>query len=332
MTAAAAPAAETVTPAPAEAIPEAADTGAGLYKGFDINKLLPDEPEGEAMGEEAPPAAAPEAVAPPPAAAAPPEPPKEEVPPAPMAKAFAELTKKEARTRAKEEELKKREADLAEKQAAIQNLIEDPLSHLEKLGITYEVLTEQLLNGKKPPADLKTRAEIQRLKEAVAAREKADKEREERAEADRKAAEEAKTLAEFKATLTTHITKAGEKFELINAFGEHDMVFDVIDAYAAKTGKILPTDEAAAQVEAHLEERELQRAQRALQSKKLSGKLQPVSPAPQRPSGGQSATQGQKPRTLTASNAVATSSVSHTPLTDEERFAKAQAILESGEP
>jgi hypothetical protein len=127
-------------------------------------------------------------------------------------------------------------------------------------------------------------------------------------------------------------TAAGDEYELINKLGKHDLIYDTIDAHFAQTGELLSFEAVAPKVEEHLVEEKLAEAQALLQTKKLSGKLSAVSPAPQRPSGGQSATSGQKPKTLTASTAVAPSSVSHTPLTDEERRAKARAILESGQP
>lgn len=319
--------------APAEAPAEATPAeGAGpvvehkpqLFRGKPLEEFFSEE--GDAPPAETKPAApvAPEPVKP--------TPPK----PEPMAKAFAELSKREAKQRAeyaaRDAEFKTRETKLAEQQAAIQNLLEDPIGNLEKLGISYESLTEQVLNGRKAPADLKQRAEIAKLKAQVEAREKAEQEREAKAKADAEKAQAEAQLSAFKAGVTKTVTEAGETFELINALGEHGLVYDVINEHAARTGELLDVTEAAAQVEAHLEARELAKTQRVLQTKKLGAKLAPVSPAHQRPSGGQSATSGQSPKTLTASNAVATSSVSHTPLTDDERRAKARAILESGQP
>jgi hypothetical protein len=305
-----------------------------LYKGIDLDKLFggeeqPEETEAAPEGENPP---APAAAAP----VTPKEPPKEEPPSPSLAKGFAQLSKREAQLRAREQEMeakfKDREAKLAEYQRDMDALLEDPLAVLEKRGITYETLTEQLLNNKKTPADLKQRAEIERLKQAVAAREKADAEREEKRKADEEKARQDAAIATFKAEIVKKATAAGDEYELINKLGKHDLIYDTIDAHFAQTGELLSFEAVAPKVEEHLVEEKLAEAQALLQTKKLSGKLSAVSPAPQRPSGGQSATSGQKPKTLTASTAVAPSSVSHTPLTDEERRAKARAILESGQP
>jgi hypothetical protein len=305
----------------------------GAYKGVDWDAVLakaPAEPV-EADGDAPPPEAEAGAEAAPAPEVKAEEPKPEEKKPEPLAKAFAELSKREAKfqqqTKQREAEFKQREMELAEKQAAVQNLLDDPLAYLEKLGVTYDTLTEQLLNNKKPPADLKHRSEMKKQSDALEALKKdiADK------EAARAAAETGARVQQFKAQLVADVTSAGEKYELVNALGEHDMVFDLIDAYAVKHGKILPTEEAAAQVEAHLEERLAKQHERALTTKKWAAKMQPK-PAHQPASGGQSAIQGRTPKTLTAANAVAVSGVSAKPLTDAERRAKAAAILSSGAP
>lgn len=297
-----------------------------LYKGHDLNKIFGQEtaPETPAPAAEAAPAVAP----------VPTLPKVEPKKPDSVAKGFAELSKLEAKHRAeataREATLKEREMKLAEKEAALQNMLEDPLGHLEKLGVTYETLTEQLLNGKKAPADLKQRAEIEKLKQAVKAQQEADAKREaERVAAEAKANED-RLLSEFRGRISETVKAGGDAFELITTLGREDLVFDVIDAHARKTGEVLEIAEAAAKVEEHLLEEEAGKARRLLQTKKLGETLRPVA-APQPSSGGQSATSGPKPKTLTAS-AAAPQSVSSTPLTEAEKRARAIAILKSGEP
>lgn len=121
----------------------------------------------------------------------------------------------------------------------------DPLTALEKLGLTYDELTDYVISGKhtKDPA-------IRTLEEKIA---KMDAERVER---EKKVQEELKEaqLNQFKSEIKEECLKASDELELVNIYQAHNLVYNVIQEYYDKTEKVMPIQEAAKKVEAYLEE------------------------------------------------------------------------------
>lgn len=128
----------------------------------------------------------------------------------------------------------------------------DPLSVLEKLGLSYDEITDFVISGKgqKDPS-------VRALEDKLANLEKERKEERERAEKDLKDAQ----LNQFKAQIKEECLKDTEGCELINIWGAHNLVYNVIQAHYDSTEEVLPVSEAAKKVEAYLEE----------ESKKYSG-------------------------------------------------------------
>ncbi len=186
--------------------------------------------------------------------------------PGPAAKAFAALARKEKALIARESGIKAQETSL-QRLARIEELAKtNPAAALRELQIDYSALTDSVLaEGKEPTAD-----------DRVAQLEKWKQEREEceaKAAADAQARDVDTKIAAWCEGITKEVTSAGDKFECINAQGKHSDVTDLIENYFEVHKAILPWDQAAEYVEAHLEAE----ARKVLGLKKFAPKSAPVS-------------------------------------------------------
>ena len=183
---------------------------------------------------------------------------------------FAALSRKEKEIRARERNIEDKiaqfEAKMAELEAAKQpkeevkeelpldyRLKRDPIGTLEELGLTYEQLTNIVLNDGKLPDETK----INLLKEDI---EKDYKSRFEELESkllEKERAEEEKKYTEvidnFKEDIQSQINSS-EEYDLIKHQEAYDLVYDLIEEYYQENNKILEVKEAAEQVEAYLEQ------------------------------------------------------------------------------
>lgn len=141
----------------------------------------------------------------------------------------------------------------------------DPLSVLEKLGLSYDEITDYVISGKHTK-DSSVRA----LEEKLANMEKEAKEREEKAKKDLETAQ----LQQFQEQIKNECLKNPDDFELVNVWGAHNLVYNVIQAHYDKTEEILPVQEAAKKVEAYLEE-ESKKYQGSKKLRKLFGAPDP---------------------------------------------------------
>lgn len=205
-----------------------------------------------------------------PAPEAPKAPETPEAPKAPEPEKKDEFAPKFAALSRKEKALAERERAFEEKQKAYSGLSlealkekakkEGRLAVLAELGITYEDVTNEILeSGKTATPTDKLSSEVEELKKQLKAR--ADKEEE-----DAKMAAQARqqqAVADYKGKIESHIKSNAERFELVNGTLDQnsvELVYQVIDAYYTKTydestksGRILSFDEACEEVEKRLE-------------------------------------------------------------------------------
>lgn len=229
-----------------------------------------------------------------------------------LGKGFAALAREEQRIRGERQALKAEQQAIAQHRAvldAIAKAKENPLAALQATGLTYEQLTEWILQNQQEPTEA----------DRLAALEKREQERQERAKADEEKAKQdvaAKQIETFKGNLTKAITDAGEKYELINAEGAHEAVWEVIEGNFEKTGQVMAWADAADLVEKHLEER----AKKLLAAKKLQPKTEQKQDAPAAPAKSESqktgpeSDQGSTERTLTNRSTTGSSSERPAPL------------------
>ena len=163
-----------------------------------------------------------------------------------FAKKFAALSRKEKAIREREEKL-----NLIEKESPFKDFEklskEDPLSLLDKLGITYEDLTQRLLDKRETESDPDYK--YSKLQKKV---EQMEQQREEE-EKQRLSDQQNKIINDYQATLNSFISENDEKYEFIIANGAQDLVYTTISDHYQETNKILSNEEAANAVEEYLE-------------------------------------------------------------------------------
>lgn len=234
---------------------------------------------------------------------------------------FAALAKKEkaALNRQREAEAKLKEAEEKlkvyeqfenKKKAAKTN----PLEFLSEAGLTYDEITEFMLNGGARHRD-KTEVLEEKFNEFVESKKREEQERIEKEKAALKAQEE-KVIAEFKKSVNKFLTDNTDKFELINLYNAQELVISTIETHFENKQEILSNEVAAQLVEEHLEEE----IKKLANSKKFSGKLT-VSSDQKQPQ--------QQKNSVTLPSSQPTSNVPSmlSAKTEEERLRRALAAL-----
>lgn len=263
------------------------------------------------------PEAAPEAPAPAP----------EPAPEKPRADRFALLARKEQDLLRKQQAVRQQQAQLARQaeelrafeQAKKQALL-NPLDALKQLGLTYEQITEFVLNDNKPTPNaevMSVRQELEEFKRAQ--REEQEKLLEQQREMQTR--EQQAIIESFREEVGEYVSQHAETYELTNLYGGANLVSDVIEEHFKQSGKLLTIPEAAKLVEEHYEDL----ARKAQQTKKFAVTQQKVAST-------QAQTAAPAPRMgPTLSNdlsANVAAGVPKSPRSDADRIAAALARLE----
>lgn len=298
-------------------------------------------PEGASSAVAEPPSGAPLAATAPELAPVPetPVPPAPASPPpeaAPPSAAFAALARKEreqrqglaelkaerARLDAERQAWKERQAAVAAFETARANAKVNPLAVLEAAGLAFEDVARYVLADQKAPAEdvvkhalAPIQAEIEKLRAAEEARERA------RAEADTQAvfgAHKAK-IAEALTDRATYPVLALHQEDGEDMAGE---VFAFIEGRYAQTGEILPIDKAASIMEDFLAERAKRRLPRYMKLSKVHPAPPPAPPAPPETKSALQRVTETRPRTVTNGSATREPAPPGEPagLTREERI------------
>lgn len=247
-----------------------------------------------------------------------------------FASKFAALSRKEKALRAKEQEIQKKLADFESmsKQreeeykpfASLKDRVKtEPLKVLEEHGLTYEQLTKMILEGDGGPTpEMKVDNTISQLQQKIEQLEsRLTKEKEDQEKSVKDMQEEASKRAEdnFKVEIK-NLVNSDEKYELIKAHDAIQDVFEVVEQYYYKTGKLLSKEEAADQVEAALEEE----VNKMLSLEKIKKKLGAA---------GSTKSNTDVQEQLTLSNDLATESVNTSGefLSDEESKKRAAQLI-----
>lgn len=192
---------------------------------------------------------------------------------------FAALAKREKAIQREQQAAKAREAQLLERETLIKqkedwvtNAKMDPLKALEALGLTYQEVTDFILNGNKPSPENEIQAVRKEINAWKKQQEDAAKKAQEEAQLRAKAEVEEK-ISKFKEGLNEFIGKNPEKYELIHLNDASDLVYDTIERHWNDTGKILKMDEACDMVEDFFDKDQVEKL---LKAKKIQAKLNPV--------------------------------------------------------
>ena len=207
-------------------------------------------------------------------------PPSPQDPDARLQAALDIIAKRERENGRREQEWKVKDreyATYAEKAKAFDTFLErfkaDPLSILEEHGIELDSLNERALKAPIDPAVREVKSELQRIKEELRA---------ERAEKTRQSSEQSDK--EFRARIDSFV-EGKEQYELINAQGASELIYQVVAQHWHKTleetgtGEVMDLEVAADLVEKHLEGE----VERLSKTKKLSARFQPPPSEPTKP-------------------------------------------------
>lgn len=234
-----------------------------------------------------------------------------------LARKEAELHRQREAMKAEKDAIRQAHAQVVAFEEAKQAAKRDPLAALEALGLTYEQITEQMLNGKQPTASAEVaqvREELQRLRvEQEASRAKA-----EAAAAARLQAEQQAIIEEARTSAVAHVEANASRYELTTINNAATLVPQVREQHFARTGQLLTIEQAADLVEKHFEGI----ADRVAKAQKVQTKLQQrAAPAP-------AATPPAAQRTLSNALTASTSTAPAGPRTDADRIRAALARLE----
>lgn len=277
-----------------------------------------------------PAAVAPEA---PPAEAAPEPAPAPEKPKELNSTRFAALARKEQEIYRKQQAVRQQQAMLAAQadeirayQSARQQALQNPLEALKSLGLTYEQLTEYVLNDNKPTPTLELQSVRQELEEFKRQQQMEQQRLIEQQQ--RMAAQEQQTVVEqFRSEVSDYVAEHAETYELTNLYGGANLVYGVIEKHfndqiadGVANPKLMSTAEAAKLVEEHFEDL----ARKAQATKKFAATQQKATPA-QAP---QAAPAPRMGPTLSNDLSASVTAGSQRPRSDADRIAAALARLE----
>lgn len=174
---------------------------------------------------------------------------------------FAALAKREKVLVEREKAAKEKEKAYSEWQKAKEQARLDPMAFLQAHDLSYDQVTEFLLNDRKL-------TDAQRL---ALVEERLKKEDEDRTTAAKEAqrAEVQRTIDSHKDAIKTFVDSDADTFELTRANDAYELVYSVIEQHWEESGQILPIEQAAKEVEAYLE---TQARERVLKLKRFQPK------------------------------------------------------------
>lgn len=248
---------------------------------------------------------------------------------------FAALAKKEKALVRQQNEIKAKEITFTEREAAIavreakikesEALWEtDVLKALEMKGYTYQKLTDMILSGKvapdKAPEDpIQVARDIEtKLRKEFADRETAKETAAQKAAEDAKAKQEeelASAYESYRAEVASFTKEFEAEYELINMYGQQELVIDTVKQYYEANKRVLSTKEASDMVEKYLYDE----AQKALNSKKFAKKTSDV----EKPKAETTATKVVSQTKTLSNNLTPTMSSALPAATDAERMKRA---------
>ena len=219
-----------------------------------------------------------------------------------VSRSLSELLASEKQTRETRVAEKQEARAQAELEALKKQLAEDPLAVLQSQGVSYDQLTQRVLESGGPNPTEFVKQEVGRLEQLIR----------ERDEAERRAAQQ-RAIVEAEREVMQFVQN-NKEFPLLNAMGMQGAVFDRVIA-SIENGQPISEEEAAREVEAHLSSV----LEQALGNEDIRSKYLPE-PEPQQIQ--------LQPPTLTQDMATTPSKpVSTKPMTDDERHQAFAAML-----
>lgn len=250
---------------------------------------------------------------------------------------FEILQKRDQEVLSKLNALKSKEAEIEAKLARItefESAKGNSKKALELLGLTYDELTQSLLQDGSIPPEAQIRKLDQKLEEFKTEQQKREEEMkaaQEKAAKDR----EDKVITDFKGEIGQYLEDNSSRYELIKFEEQQDLVFSVIDEHYNRTidpetgiGKVMTIKEAADKVELFLEQK-YEKSRQLNKVKTLWGAVPQalIKKATEKPEALQ-----QKPKTLTNNITASPTPQRRVPISDEERIQRAIAYAKTLRP
>jgi hypothetical protein len=233
---------------------------------------------------------------------------------------FTALAKKERQLQKQMAELKQQQARLAQFEKARSEAAQNPLKALESLGLSYEQITQFLLNNNKPTPELElqgVKQEIERLRQETALKEQRAKQAQEQAAK----AEYQRTLQEFSQEVSDYLDENAGTYELTKMYEGQSIIQATIEQYFAQTKKIMSIEDAAKLVEKYFEDQ----VEAAQKTKKFQAKQTPKEDK------GQPRREPAVKNSPTLANELTSSAPSLLPAkTESDRLQRALAALDKG--
>lgn len=216
----------------------------------------------------------------------------------PLSKQYAIIARKEKALRTKMQEVKAKELELATREQALKSqpqakideskfialdkLQQDPITTLLRAGISYDQITQMVLN--QPQMDPATKVMMDELKSEIN-RLKGDQEEFKKTSQNQQTQAYKQAVAQIRSEAQA-LVRNDEAFETINATGSVDDVVQLIEETFKADGILLSVEEAAREVEEYL----VEQAAKFGRLKKVQQRLAPTkqeAPKSQAPAGQQ---------------------------------------------
>jgi len=156
---------------------------------------------------------------------------------------FAALSRQEKELVAMKKEVQEQLKEVKEFQNLKKLLKENPPEFFEKMGTSYDDIVAKIIEApaKQLTSEDKLRLELEQVKKQIADKEAATQ-----------TAEQQRAVEGFKNEQKEFIIKEGTKFELINALGAYDTVFETAEEWVKEHKEIPKHDEIGLLVETYL--------------------------------------------------------------------------------
>ena len=228
-----------------------------------------------------------------------------------LAGKLAQIVSRDKKLQAQKVALREPMQKVAAYEAALAKAKEDPLSFLEHVGLSYEDITERIINRGSPETALQD--QVTNLTKRLSDREEVERQNEKAAIA----AQQVAVVDGYKAEISDYVDQNAETFELVKATPNAiDLIYQVTADFYAENQRILTAEEATTLVENHLEEQ----ATKLLALKKIKSKVAPAATAVKKPANS----------STTLANSLSANPVTHrdpNTMTDEERREQAMQLL-----
>lgn len=190
-----------------------------------------------------------------------------------LARKEAEVFRKAQAVRAQQAELARQAEEIRAFQEAKKQAVLNPLEALKQLGLTYDQITEYIVNDNKPTPS----AEVMTLKqelEEFKRQQREEQDKIQRSQRERVEAEQKQIIEDFHEEVSTYIKDHADTYELTSLYDGANLVVGVIEEHFKQTGKLMNTAEAARLVEEHYEDL----ARKTLATKKFAATQQKATP------------------------------------------------------